>query len=282
MSKSQYDIVKKYRKRKQGVLTIKNMILAITIIFCAMATGYSYWNSTLVIRGTVTGNVVSGSEGETYDPSEPEEGTHTYTGTPGSPTVTVENGEVTSFEFNDTTGTEFGTGENGALDTGIVAFDGSAFTIHARIKINPSENDAKFIISALEKSGDAYSGFSLYVYNSGYLRIATYVSRTRSSSTGLLTPNMTSTLNSSAIREEREFDIYITYDPKGYKSQYAQITVNVTGLVSGKFLRNTNSLGNVPTSLTDATITLDGNGVDNQEDVNSMTVYEFSVTKTSS
>ena len=247
-------------------------------MFGAMSIGYSYWNSTLIIGGTVTGNVII-SGGEAYDPSEPEEGTHTYTGTAGSPEVTVENDAVTAFEFTDTTGTEFGTGQNGDLDTGIVAFDGSAFTIHTRIKIDPSQNNSKFIVSALQKSGNAYSGFSLYVYNSGYLRIATYVNVTRSNDTGLLTPSLKSTLNSTAIREEREFDIYITYNPKGYKNKYAQITVNVTGLVTGKFVRNVNNNGSVPTSLPNATITLGGNGVDNQEDINSMTVYEFSVVK---
>ena len=56
MSKSQYDIVKKYRKKRRGVLTIKNMVLAIAIMFGAMSIGYSYWNTTLNIRGTVIAN----------------------------------------------------------------------------------------------------------------------------------------------------------------------------------------------------------------------------------
>lgn len=274
--KSQFDEIKKYKKRKRGPITVKNLVLISSIMLLSVSIGYSYWNTSLKIHGTITA-IRQSSGDDIYDPEDPEEGTHTYTDTPGSPEVTVDNGEVVSYEFTDNNGVEISGGDN--LDTGIVAFDGSAFTIHLRMSTLLSDNNNKFIVTALEENNGLYNGFSIYIYNNSYIRLGVYVDRPRSNSTGLLIPNNYTSLNSKPINAEREFDIYLTYDPKGYKNQYAQLTVNVTDISSNKYIRNSSSGNRVPTSLSNATITLGGNGINGTDDMQSMTVYEFSVEK---
>ena len=53
MYKSQYDKVRKYRKKRIGLITTQNVIVLTIIIAVFVSVGYSYWNSTLTISGTV-------------------------------------------------------------------------------------------------------------------------------------------------------------------------------------------------------------------------------------
>ena len=166
------------------------------------------------------------------------------------------------------------------LDTELVAFDGSSsFTIHIVFKATLNQNNNKFIVTALSKNNTYYNGFSLYVYNSNYLRTGIYKDRARSSTTGLITPNAYIGLNSSAMSDERTFDITITYDPKGYNNTYAKITASLVGGSTGS-KNNTATSTDVPTNLPNATVTLGGNGIDGGDDINSITIIEFEVVKT--
>lgn len=187
------------------------------------------------------------------------------------------NNRVTSYTIDTTNSTSGGLavlpGEN--IDTGVIAFDGHAFTIHIVFKTNLANENGNFVLTALQPNGNNYDGFSLYNYNSGYLRIATYFNRPRSSTTGLLTPNSYSTLSSSALTGERTFDVTINYNPTGYNGQPI-ITGSLVGGYSGRYIRGNNT---VPSNLSNATFTIGGNGIDGQDDMNNLTILELTITK---
>lgn len=142
MKKNQFNKVKKYRKKRIGVITTKNIVLLTIIIATFVSVGYSYWNTTLHIGGTVSiaGNSGGGSNGgtwtnpvvdsttTTYDPSNVQEGTTRYDGVTGKPQVTADrNGKITRFQYTDT-----GNGiavPSGGLDTGVLGFDGRDFVV---------------------------------------------------------------------------------------------------------------------------------------------------------
>lgn len=53
MYKRQYNKIKKYKKKRTGLITIKTFALLIIIMAITVSIGYSYWNTTLRITGTV-------------------------------------------------------------------------------------------------------------------------------------------------------------------------------------------------------------------------------------
>ena len=245
----------------------------------------------------------SGTEGDpyivadnTYDASEVQPGYNSFPNVPGAPSVVaVDDGSgntvITSFEYTDASAQNPVTITSGnSVETGIIALDGGAFAIHIKFKADLAEtvngvqiNKNKFLVTAFECNNGVYNGFALNIMNTGYLRIATYKDRTRSAQTGLLTASTYSSVPSSALSAGvHEFDVTLTYDPTGYQSQYGQLKMEtkIDGTSqSNKFIRNTSSTTNVPTSLNSAIITLGGNGVDNSDDIGNIDVLEFSVTK---
>ena len=72
----------------------------------------------------------------------------------------------------------------------------------------------------------------------------------------------------------------VTYDKQGYsqgQNKYAQITAVAA---QSRNLYNNNQYANrVPTSLTNATISLNGDGIDSSNNMSSITVYTFKVTR---
>ena len=189
-----------------------------------------------------------------------------------------QNGVVTSYSIDTTASGGLAVTPGNNIDTGLVAFDGSTFTLHIVFKTTLSQNNGKFIVTALDLNNNYYNGFSLYVYNNNYLRTGIYKDRTRSSQTGLITPNSYIGLNSSSITGEKTFDVTITYDPRAVSNTYARINASLVNGNSGSQSNSRNS-SNVPTNLPNATITIGGNGINSSDDMNSLTIIEFEVTK---
>ncbi len=233
----------------------------------------------------------------TYDPDDvTDPGVTKFDTAPGAPQVTATtdsqgNTVITSFEYTNSSSTNpvvFTPGDS--VETGVLAMDGAAFTIHIKFKADLSlaSNNGKFIFAALQydSSTDKYSGFSLFDYNSGYLRVGVYRDRPRSTNTGLLTPNNYITYNSTALTGEKVYDVTVTYDPQGNKSKYGLITFTTTvngASAATKTMKNTkpagNSGNNIPETLTNAVVTIGGSGISINEDMGNMEVYEFSVTR---
>lgn len=137
MKKSQYNKDKKYRFKRTKVFSIKNItrVAVIVAIFCSV--GYSYWNTTLHITGTVTavGNP-SSQASDTYDPDNLVEGTNTFDGSPGKPTVTVENGVVKEYTITESVDINAN-----PIDTGFLPFtNGKNFQITMTATFIPDEN----------------------------------------------------------------------------------------------------------------------------------------------
>ena len=187
-------------------------------------------------------------------------------------------GVVTEYHIDTTASGGYTITYGNSLDTELIPFDGNAFTIHIVFKADLSQNNNKFIVGAMNKDGNYYNGMSLFAFNNNYFRTAIYKNRTRSSSTGLITANSYIGLNASAMSGDT-FDITITYDPKGYNNNYAELTASLVGGNSGS-QHNSSSSSNIPTNLPDATITLGGNGIDLSDDVSLITIMSFEVIKT--
>lgn len=270
-------------------------------------TDFTYTNNTLTftnvtepldiqktaVQGSGTGTqedpyVETGNE---YDPTDAEDDASTiFVNVPGEPQITKdEDGEVTSFEYtaaSDDNPVIFDSED--PLSTGLIAMDGDGFTIHIKFKTDLEQENSNFIISALEydSASNTYNGFSLFDYNRGYLRVGTYRNRARSTSTGLLNANNYVTANSSAITGMHEFDVTIVYDPVGNKSRYGQITFTTIidgGTPTVKTMKNSKAPGHnnnvIPETLTNAVVTIGGNGINDEENIGYMEILEFSVAK---
>lgn len=179
MYKSQYDKVKKYKKKRIGLITTKNIVLFTIIVATFVSIGYSYWNTTLHISGTVNiaDNSSAGNNGgtwpdpvidsttTTYDPSNVQKGVTRFNNIAGQPQVEVDNrGKVTRFEYMNT-----GNGisvPTGGIDTGVLAFDGSDFDISLTGKFTLSNVDTSKTNPVIDLSiadSNGANGFMIFM-----------------------------------------------------------------------------------------------------------------------
>ena len=248
--------------------------------------------SDIVLTGTTSGGSgITGGNGtepdpytsssDTYEPnpSDLPTGYILYEEVAGKPEIVIEeiNGEkqITSFEYKDTSGVNFGS--SSALDTAFLAFEGDAFTIDMTFDANLGNETGKYILSAFEENNGLYNGFSLRIASSTSIIISTYNNVRKSN--GTLTPSY----SSSATRITKSGNVYtlkITYDKYGRSqgsNKYAVLTI-IAGQT--RDLYNSSQAPNkIPTSLDNATITINGDGIDNSNNMNSITVYTFKVTR---
>lgn len=219
-----------------------------------------------------------------YDHTEVDPGTTVvFPNVPGVPVATKdEDGDIIHFEYTNISSDDPVVLENGhAIDTGIIGLNGEKFTFHIVFRAALENNNNKFIVSAIEQTGNTFSGLSLYDYNSGYVRVGVYRQRARGTTTNLLTPNTYTTGNTTAITGMKTFDVTVVYDPKGYQDQYAQVNLSMTvdGTTKTGVIRNSAVTTNIPQTLNSATITLGGNGLDSTDNMVYFEVIEFEVTK---
>ncbi len=170
MRKSQYDKIKKYKFKRTKLFSIRNMtrIAVIAAIICSV--GYSYWNTTLHISGTVTlaGTPPVPTE---YDPDNLIEGTNTFNDSPGKPTVTVTNGVVKEYTINDPIDTN-----DIIIDTGFLPFTNNIdFELFITATFAPADNKTQggvlFDVSTLNDS--SYYRVA-YPINSNYPKMFFY------------------------------------------------------------------------------------------------------------
>ena len=170
-------------------------------------------------------------------------------------------------------------GTGGSLDTGILAFDGSGFTLHLKVTMNPANNTGKYLISALKSvENNKYAGIIFYCYSGNLFSANVSQSGTISSSAfgSRLNTNGWKVRNNTS----QTFTLDITYTPAPSKS----ITITFTPVQSGSSTYNatSNQLNYIPDALDNVTITIGGSGLanDTSKDINSMTILEFSVSET--
>ena len=235
------------------------------------------------------------SSSSTYDTSDVQTGYNIFEDAPGEPKVnavvtTGSSGEtittINSFEFTDTgsSGVAIGTGTsaNPVMDTGVLAFnsDNSAFSIHIKFKANLTTNRGKYILAALSKTGTStYSGFALYALDSSKptLNISTYINKTYNGT--ILNPNINLVLTTDAdatSNTENTYEVVLSYDSSygGQSFKYRCIGGNCKSTTEQSAQKK-----NVPTGLTNAEITLGGNGLNTTNDAVDIKILELQICK---
>ncbi|MBR6034137.1 MAG: hypothetical protein IKP28_05350 [Clostridia bacterium] len=161
-----------------------------------------------------------------------------------------------------------------SLDTGVMAFGDSPFTIHMVFSLDPAQNVGKYIISALQPVGNnKYAGFMFYCYSSNTMYL------NASSSASITSAYFGSRINTSGWKVNtgmQTFTLDFTYTPAPEKR--AELTLTPVRAGQSSFSRTS---AYFPNSLSDATISIGGTGLinDTSKDPVSMTILEFSVTK---
>ena len=257
--------------------------------------------SDLVLTGSTSTGGGSGTQQDPYindsneyDISDIEDGYTLFEDAPGEPkinaTVTTDGNGVTkttinSFEFTDpgTNGVPFGTGQNDndTLDTGVLAFNGnnSAFSIHIKFKTNLKANRAKYVLSALEQTGtNTYSGFSLNVADSSTtnLNVTTYINKSYSGDR--ISPssdNIANTTDDANSNTENTYELTMVYNSANGGQPF------VTTCTGSNCRTTTLNIHKkyIPTNLTNAKITIGGNGINSTNDIGSMKVLELHICK---
>ena len=228
---------------------------------------------------------------QTYDPTNIQEGYTKFDEAPGEPIVTattttvnvVEVTKITSFNFTNTgtDGVIFGTNNNSTLDTGVIVFDSSRFSIHIKFKTNVSltGNKGKFVLAVLEQvTSTTYSGFTINILNSStpYLQVSGHNNKTYSGTT--LNAGQSLKLNSSSdatSNTENTYEITLVYNPNAGQPFTAQCTGTNCYTTSSQTMNKKN----IPTTLNNATITIGGNGINNTNDIYSMSVLQLHICK---
>ena len=235
--------------------------------------------SDIVLTGT-SGPIQDGSwahpylhSDSTYHYSDLSVGSHKFTALTGEPEITVDaNHQVTKYEFTNTgaNGITFTTGDS--MDTGVLAFDGVGFTIHLEMEMTPTGQTGKYMLSAikqLENQNNKYGGFVFWCYSTSYFYL------NASTSANL---NATSFGSRAAYwrinNSTQPYEFEITFTPTPNKSVVASLDNVASGSTTPSISANL-----FPDTLSGATITIGGNGMDTSKDIVSMTVTKFWITK---
>ena len=201
----------------------------------------------------------------------------TNSNVPGKPKVQVEsiNGvnKVTKFEF-----TETGSITSGhAISTGVLAFDGSPFTIHAVFNTNMSNNyqPQKDFLGALVKNGDRYTGFVFVVYSKSRINIYEMNNASFGSNGYGGTSIYQFSPGNKNMAADTQYTIDITFTPST-KTMHLEVTPGNNQGGTASYDRTTSILNTLSNN---AVIAIGGNGVNSSYDMDAMTIKEFSVTR---
>ena len=281
-----------------GTISFGSLTTVPTSVTVTNAQG-DYTNPPALVVSTVAGNITitasygGGGSGSgtyndpyinsgTYDPSNPALGSTVYLSSLGKPKVTAQTVIVNNQSVTKVTGFEFtDTGQNGisfpndtlTINSGVLALDGSQLSIHIVFNTNLNANQGKYILSAIQQNQNStYSGFSLNIVDSStsYLALSSHLNKTYSGNT--LNATSTQNLNSKSDAQSNTvntYDVVINYLPNG--SQPLSAIYNNT---TKKISKNS-----VPSNLDNAKITIGGNGLNNIDDMNSLTVTALQICK---
>ena len=255
-------------------------------------------NSSTTTTTNYNGDGSSTSTTTNYDSSGSETGhTTSETDTSGNTStqeVTIVNGNEVVTGYTIETPDDSNLSLNGdTVDTGLIAFDGSSsFEIHISFYATfSSEASYDRVVSVIQDTGTSsshnYSGFNLFYYykSSGggggnssssakYLRVQSFSGKTALTGQTMSSGNnlyKVDTTITSYISSRTLYDYTISYNGSSHE-------VTVTSSINGGTSTTQTFTSNV-TSLEYATVVIGGNGIDNSENVDTLEVVSFSVTK---
>ena len=210
-----------------------------------------------------------------------------------------ENGDryVTGYTIDTNDNPNGGETISSGLDTGMIAFDGHGFTIHLKIKLDPSQlsSNTNVYISAIQnESNNKYSGFCVMSYNKN--NVISFGGQNTQIKNSYFGSRITGTVNgstgvqqlSSLKNGSQEITIDITYIPQSLNPEW-KYTIYVSQLytsttsTSKKSVAQSTMYSNspyIPESLTNATVHIGSYGLEHTHDIANMEVLEFEVRKT--
>ena len=221
----------------------------------------------------------------------------------GSVTTVTQNslGEVTGYTIE--TPDDSNMILNGStIDTGLIAFDGaSSFTIHIVFYATfSSESSYDRVVSVIQDNGSSsshsYSGFNLFYYyrSSGggggsssssakYLRTQTFSGKTALTGQNMSSGNNlykvdTTITNYYTTRTKYSFDIIYTYG-LCTTSSCTTNDIEVISSINDGTETSDSFVSHITSALSNATVTIGGNGIDDTENVETLEIVEFSVVK---
>ena len=202
--------------------------------------------------------------------------------------TTVVNGEdvVTGYSITTPEDGSYTVESGTGVDSGVLALDGNPFTIHlvANVAINKSTsgtngNGGRVVISALEPTATGattYKGFAFFVEKSNN-KMTLYASSSSAVQTGSNKATWGTKLENCSVTASNstytQHTIDITYTP-GSGNSNGTISLTLDGTTSSV------TSSTIPSSLSNATISVGTLGVEHTRDITAMEIIEFTVTKT--
>lgn len=190
----------------------------------------------------------------------------------GEPEITVDaNHKVTKYQL-----TNCGTGidlNGGTIESGLLAFDNQRITITMEFTTNfgVSSNYYKCLITALASTGtNTYSGFRVTNKKNGMMYVHTMNNQSiAANGTGgyqIIDFNLGNKYGKNSTR----FSSTIIFDPS---TDELSITMS-PGSVS-----ETGSITTITDAMKNATVTIGGNGINNNNDMGALTIHSLTITK---
>jgi len=254
------------------VITISTITGDITVTASYNSNGSGTWNDPYRVTSS------------TYDYSNLSAASYEFVNLPGSPRITVDsNNKITKYELQDT-----GTGvnaNNAPMESGVLAFDYAKVTIDLDFtaNFNDSGNYYKCVLSALSSSNNStYSGFRLWNKKKGMMYVNTMNNQSVSSNGAggyqIIDFNVGNTYGSRSQR----YKLRIIFDPSTDELSLtiSPISVDANGNVTTLATYNeTGSITTITSAMRSATITIGGNGVNSNHNMENLTIHGLSVIK---
>jgi len=251
-----------------GTPTITNNILTVPNV-----------TSNIVLTGTTSGLIGDGSwdnpyelSDSTYHYNDLDAGSYKFTELAGEPEITVDaNHKVTKYEL-----TNCGTGldiSGKPVESGILAFDNQKITIDLEFTTNfsNSSNYYKCLVTALSSTNNStYSGFRITNKKNGMMYVHTMNNQSIASNGTGGYQIIDYTISNTYSKIDTKYTAQIIYDPSDE---------NLTITINPGSINESGSITSITNAMKDATITIGGNGINNNNDMGQLVINSLTVTK---
>lgn len=209
-----------------------------------------------------------------YHYNDLDAASYKFTALPGEPEITVDaNHKVTKYVLTNcgSSGIDL---QGGTVETGVLAFDNQKITITLDFTANfsASSNNYKCLVTALYSATQGtYSGFRVSNKKNGSMTIYTMNNATINSNGSGGTLGDSFTISNTYAKTSTRYTLTIIYDPDA-----EEIDVAIT---PGNATENKASVTSITNNMRNATVTVGGNGMNNNNNMGNLIVHGLTVTK---
>lgn len=209
-----------------------------------------------------------------YHYNDLDAASYKFVSLPGQPEITVDsNHKVTKYQLTNcgSSGIDL---QGGTVETGVLAFDNQRITITLDFTANFSNasNNYKCLVAALYSATQGtYSGFRVSNKKNGSMTIYTMNNATINSNGSGGTLGDSFTISNTYAKTSTRYTLTIVYDPDA-----EEIDVAIT---PGNATENKASVTSITNNMRNATVTVGGNGMDNNNNMGNLIVHGLTVTK---